>query len=49
MDGNLSSRDFDLLQTEFQVPLGVGESRHGNDLECIGPCAKLEEIDNFIV
>ncbi len=34
---------------EFQVPVAVGESGDGNDLQCVDPCAKLEEINNFNV
>lgn len=34
---------------EFQVPVTVGESDDGEDLQCIDPRAKLEEINNFNV
>jgi len=34
---------------EFQVPLAVGESGDGDDLQCVDPRAKLEEINNFNV
>ena len=34
---------------EFQVPVAVGESGDGNNLQCVDPCAKLEEINNFHV
>jgi len=34
---------------EFQVPVAVGESGDGNDLQCVDPRAKLEEIHNLYV
>jgi hypothetical protein len=34
---------------EFQVPFAICESGGGNDLECVDPRAKLEEINNFNV
>ena len=34
---------------EFQVPAAVGESGDGNDLQCVDPRAKLEDINNFNV
>jgi hypothetical protein len=38
-----------LFWMEFHVPLAVGESGNGNDLQCVDPRAKLEEINNFNV
>ena len=38
-----------LFCVEFQVPVAVGESDDGNDLQCVDPRAKLEEINNFNV
>lgn len=38
-----------LFLMEFPVSLAVGESGDGNDLQCVDPRAKLEEINNFNV
>lgn len=32
---------------EFQVSVAVGESGDGNDLQCVVPGAKMEDINNF--
>jgi hypothetical protein len=37
------------LRIDFKVPLAVGEFNHLGDLECVDPCAKLKEINNFNV
>jgi hypothetical protein len=34
---------------EFQVPVAVGESSDGSDLQCVDPGAKLENVNNFNV
>jgi len=37
------------LRVDFEVPLAVGEFNDLDDLECMNPCAKREEINNFNV
>jgi hypothetical protein len=37
------------LRIDFIVPLAVGEINELDDLECVDPCAKLEEINDFKV
>jgi hypothetical protein len=46
---HVSDRLSFLFWMEFQVPVAVGESDDGNDLQCVDPHAKLEEINNFNV
>jgi len=38
-----------LFWMEFQVPLAVGESGDGNDLQFVDSRAKLEEVNNLNV
>jgi hypothetical protein len=37
------------LRFDFKVPLAVGEINELDYLECVDPCAKLKEINNFKV
>ena len=38
-----------LFGMEFQVPLAIGESGDGSDLQCVDRRAELEKINNFNV
>ena len=37
------------LRIDFKVPLSVGKLNDLDDLGCVDPCAKPEEINNFNV
>jgi len=38
-----------VVRLDFEEPLAVGEINELDDLECVDPCAKLIEINNFKV